>query len=59
MLAAILVTVGFSRQARAEERFLLQRFPDAYRDYMRLVPRFGLLTGVIRWALRTRRGGGG
>lgn len=57
ILPAIAVTVGLAIQARAEETYLLDRFPDAYRVYRRTVPRFGLLTGLVR-CLR-RRGGRG
>jgi protein-S-isoprenylcysteine O-methyltransferase Ste14 len=57
ILPAIAVTVGFAIQARAEEDHLLDRFPDAYRAYRRTVPRFGLLTGLVRY-LRRRRGRG-
>jgi protein-S-isoprenylcysteine O-methyltransferase Ste14 len=57
ILPAIVVTVAFSRQARAEERYLIEKFGDDYRAYRRTVPRFGLLTGLLRWGRRTRRDG--
>jgi protein-S-isoprenylcysteine O-methyltransferase Ste14 len=57
ILPAIVVTVAFSRQARAEERYLIEKCGDDYRAYRRTVPRFGLLTGLLRWVRRTRRDG--
>lgn len=54
ILPAIAFTVGLAMQARAEEAYLLDRFGDAYRAYRRTVPRFGLLTGLVRY-LRRRR----
>lgn len=55
ILPAIVVAVGCSLQARAEERHLLEQFGDAYGDYMRTVPRFGVLTGLVRYGRRARR----
>jgi protein-S-isoprenylcysteine O-methyltransferase Ste14 len=57
ILPAIVFTMACSRQARAEERYLLETFGDDYRAYRRTVPRFGLLTGLLRWVRRTRRDG--
>ena len=58
ILPAIAVSVGLAIQARAEEDYLLDRFPDAYRAYRRTVPRFGLLTGLVRYLRRRRRRAG-
>lgn len=44
-LAAIAL---FYRHARREEEHLLQKFGHAYEAYMRRVPRFNLLLGVVR-----------
>lgn len=49
ILPAIVFTAAFAAQARVEERYLLEKFGDAYRAYMRTVPRFGLLTGLVRY----------
>lgn len=55
ILPALAVSVGCRAQAHGEERVLLERFGDVYRAYMRTVPRFGLLTGLVRYARRARR----
>ena len=55
ILPAVAVTAALSYQARTEEGYLIERFGDAYRAYMRTVPRFGLLTGLVRYARRARR----
>lgn len=54
ILPAIAFTAGLAMQARAEEEHLLRRFGDEYRAYRRLVPRFGLLTGLVRYLGRRR-----
>lgn len=54
ILPAIAFTAALSVQARAEEGYLLEKFGDAYRAYMRTVPRFGLLTGLVRYLRRLR-----
>jgi protein-S-isoprenylcysteine O-methyltransferase Ste14 len=54
ILPAIAFTAGLAVQARAEEDFLLERFGEAYRTYRHTVPRFGPLTGFVRY-LRRRR----
>lgn len=56
ILPAVVLTAALARQARAEERYLFERFGDAYRAYRRAVPRFGLLTGLVRWVRRRRAG---
>lgn len=58
ILPAAALTVAFSLQARAEERHLLRRFGEAYRAYMQTVPRFGVLTGLLRYGQRRWRGRG-
>jgi len=55
ILPAIAVTAGLALQARAEEAYLVERFGDAYRAYRRTVPRFGVLTGLVRYLRRRRR----
>jgi protein-S-isoprenylcysteine O-methyltransferase Ste14 len=58
ILPAIAFTAGLAMQARAEEEYLLERFGDDYRAYRRMVPRFGLLTGLVRfWRRRGRERG--
>jgi protein-S-isoprenylcysteine O-methyltransferase Ste14 len=54
ILPAIAFTAGMFIQARAEERYLLEKFGDAYASYRRMVPRFGLLTGLVRYLRRLR-----
>lgn len=44
--------------AVVEEEKNLGKFGDAYREYMRLVPRFNFLLGIARAASRTAREGG-
>jgi protein-S-isoprenylcysteine O-methyltransferase Ste14 len=56
ILPAVVLTAALSRQARAEERYLFEKFGDEYRAYRRTVPRFGLFTGLVRWIRRRRRG---
>jgi protein-S-isoprenylcysteine O-methyltransferase Ste14 len=55
ILPAIVFTAALSIQARAEEGHLLAKFGDAYRSYMRAVPRFGVLTGLVRYVRRAGR----
>lgn len=55
IVPAVALTAALSYQARAEEGYLLEVLGDAYRAYMRTVPRFGLLTGLVRYARRARR----
>jgi protein-S-isoprenylcysteine O-methyltransferase Ste14 len=52
ILPAIAFTIGVAIQARDEEAYLLDRFGDPYRTYMRTVPRFGLFTGLVRYLRR-------
>jgi len=54
ILPAIAFTAGMFSQARAEERYLGAKFGDAYASYRRMVPRFGLLTGLVRYLRRLR-----
>lgn len=52
ILPAIAFTYGLALQARAEEEYLTERFGDEYRAYRRMVPRFGPLTGLVRYLRR-------
>jgi len=52
ILPAIALTIGISMHTRAEEDRLLACFGDAYRAYMRTVPRFGVITGLVRYLRR-------
>lgn len=54
ILPAVVFTAALSRLTRAEEQRLLDRFGETYRSYMRTVPRFGLVTGLIRYLRRAR-----
>ncbi len=45
-------TSCFSVHAAREERLLVARFGDAYRDYMTHVPRFNIVLGVWRYLRR-------
>ena len=45
----------FTLQARLEERHLLREFGPAYEIYMRRVPRFNLIVGLVRATSRRRR----
>lgn len=47
--AAVAAFLGFDLQARAEERFLLQRMGEPYATYTARVPRFNVLAGAWRW----------
>lgn len=51
-VAAMVSTYGFTRQADQE---CVEKFGDAYKRYMKSVPRMNLLVGVIRLARRRRR----
>jgi protein-S-isoprenylcysteine O-methyltransferase Ste14 len=57
MLAALLVTLGFRRQAKDEERYCLDRFGKEYEVYMLAVPRFDPIRGLIWYLGRRRRSG--
>ena len=57
IIPAVVFTAAIARQARVEERYLIERFGEAYRAYRRTVPRFGLLTGLVRYVRRRRRDG--
>jgi protein-S-isoprenylcysteine O-methyltransferase Ste14 len=52
ILPAMVLTFAVSRHTRAEEDRLRSRFGDVYRAYMRTVPRFGLITGLVRYLRR-------
>lgn len=44
----VVAVACFYRYAVDEERFLVARFGDAYREYMSRVPRFNILLGIWR-----------
>jgi len=50
IIGDILVIVGFTMLARAEEKFNIQKWGDEYRQYMKEVPRFNFIQGL--WRLR-------
>jgi len=56
ILPAIVFTAAFAVQTRVEEQYLRGRFGDEYRAYMQTVPRFGLLTGLVRYVRRRHDG---
>lgn len=53
--SVVLAVVGnafFILHACQEEKSLLERFGDSYREYMGKVPRFNVVIGVVRWIRR-------
>ena len=50
IIGDILVVIGFTMLARAEEKFNIQKWGDEYREYMKEVPRFNFIQGL--WRLR-------
>jgi len=51
-----LMLIGLLSSAMVmEERENLEKFGDAYRDYMERVPRINLPAGIIKRAIRGRR----
>jgi protein-S-isoprenylcysteine O-methyltransferase Ste14 len=46
--------VFFVLHTLREERILLERFGDSYRDYMGKVPRFNIFLGIVRRVLGRR-----
>ena len=44
----ILAVASFYRHAIDEERLMVAEFGEAYREYMRRVPRFNILLGALR-----------
>ena len=55
IVLAVAAMALFYLQAVREERACLARFGDPYRQYLRRVPRFNLVLGIVRF-LRGRRG---
>lgn len=54
LLLGLAASTCFYLQALREEKDLLQKFGQAYRVYMRRVPRFNLLLGLARAADRSQ-----
>jgi len=52
IIGDILVIMGFTMLARAEEKFNIQKWGDEYREYMKEVPRFNFIQGL--WRLRKK-----
>lgn len=55
VVCGIAAIAGFYLQARAEERYCAAQLGSPYDDYMRRVPRFNVLVGIIRVLSRTRQ----
>jgi len=48
IIGDILAVIGFTMLARAEEKFNIQKWGDEYREYMKEVPRFNFIQGLLR-----------